>query len=65
MDRETKWGIGFVVLGLGVLIFLGLDGALSPPFTDNAANRPIDLIAIGGAVLLTASGAYTIVISNY
>ncbi|MFC6904866.1 hypothetical protein [Halalkalicoccus tibetensis] len=65
MDRETKWGIGFVVIGLGALILLSLDESLlSPPGSDAVNPRRTDRIGVLGALALTELGAYTLVSSD-
>ncbi|MCU4799752.1 hypothetical protein OB920_05155 [Halobacteria archaeon HArc-gm2] len=64
MNRQLKWGIGTLILGGVGLVLLGITGAFQNPFRSGLQNRPVNLIAIGGALLLVVSGAATVVQSR-
>ena len=64
MDRQLKWGIGTFILGGASLVLLGITGAFQNPFGPDLQNRPVNLVAIGGALLLVISGAATVVQSR-
>ncbi|WP_143117687.1 hypothetical protein [Halomicrobium zhouii] len=64
MNRQLKWGIGTLILGGVGLVLHGITGAFQNPFGSGLQKRPVNLIAIGGALLLVVSGAATVVQSR-
>lgn len=64
MDRQLKWGIGTFILDGASLVLLGITGAFQNLFGPELQNRPVNLVAIGGALLLVISGAATVVQSR-
>jgi predicted histidine transporter YuiF (NhaC family) len=64
MNDQLKWGIGTLILGGVGFVLLGITGAFQNPFGPDMQNRPVNLIAIGGSLLLVVSGVATVVQSR-
>jgi predicted histidine transporter YuiF (NhaC family) len=61
MNSQLKWGIGTLILGGVGLVLLGFTGAFQNLLGPDIQNRPVNLVAVGGCLLLIASGVATIV----
>jgi len=64
MNDQLKWGIGALILGSVGLALLGITGAFENPLGPEIQNRPINLVAIGGSLLLVISGVAAVVQSR-
>lgn len=61
MGQKFNWGVGTIVLGVVSLAMLGVTGAFQDPFGPAMQNRPVNLVATGGSLLLVTSGVVTVV----
>ncbi|MBV0903611.1 hypothetical protein [Haloarcula salina] len=61
MDSRFKWGLGTALLGLLGLALLASTGAFQALLGPDIQNRPVNLAAVGGSLLLVASGVATLV----
>ena len=61
MTSQLKWGIGTLILGGVGLVLLGFTGAFQNLLETGIQNRSVNLFAVGGCLLLIASGVATIV----
>jgi len=64
MNDQLKWGIGTLILGAVGLALFGITGAFQNPLGPEIQNRPVNLVAIGGSLLLVISGVATVVQSR-
>ncbi|WP_152421496.1 hypothetical protein [Haloferax gibbonsii] len=64
MNDQLKWGIGTLILGAVGLTLLGITGAFQNPLGPEIQNRPVNLVAVGGSLLLVISGVETVVQSR-
>ncbi|WP_424000505.1 hypothetical protein ACOZ4I_13850 [Haloarcula salina] len=61
MDPRLKWGLGTTLLGLLGLVLLASTGAVQNLLGPDIQNRPVNLAAVGGSLLLVAAGVATLV----